>query len=418
MISKAIIPRRLDLCRRGRHPRSQTCAVITIHLIIRPEAGRQHDPTESPLRDPTTLQKVYLDNPELFVPNAVTNFRTALTAPRGLKEQVDAGYLESNTRWKQLRLNLGARHERTRTIGKVFDVIPGARIPAIYTAGTIPFINYQYREGRQNNYGDYDNRFFSGGAKYAFTRNLVFQVAASQSIGRPNYDNLAGVITIDETRSIAMVPNPDLKPETSDKYFVSVQYYIEPAGTSDLRLRAENHGLSRRRADRLRRRSRLCRRSELCGLHLLRSPNARHPKIKGVDFEYSQQLVFLPGVWRGISVFGSISRTVSELQLVGVVPKAANGGVRFSNHKFNLQLRSTWQSAKIDGFATNEIRWQGERLLADLSAGYKINRTYELTLSGRNITDAFQDYYSNEPGLLRSREILGPIWTVGVRGRF
>ena len=40
------------------------------------------------------------------------------------------------------------------------------------------------------------------------------------------------------------------------------------------------------------------------------------------------------------------------------------------------------------------------------------------TLAGRNVTNAFQDYYSNEPGLLRSREILGPVWTLGVRGRF
>jgi outer membrane receptor for ferric coprogen and ferric-rhodotorulic acid len=109
---------------------------------------------------------------------------------------------------------------------------------------------------------------------------------------------------------------------------------------------------------------------------------------------------------------------VSELQLVGVVPKAVNGGIRFSNYKFNVQLRATWQSAKIDSFATNEVRWQGERLLADLSAGYKINQHYELTLSGRNITNAFQDYYSNQPGLLRSREILGPVWTFGVRGRY
>ncbi len=48
----------------------------------------------------------------------------------------------------------------------------------------------------------------------------------------------------------------------------------------------------------------------------------------------------------------------------------------------------------------------------------RFNRTYELTLSGRNLTNAFQDTYSNEPGLLRSREILGPLWTLGVRGRF
>ena len=117
-------------------------------------------------------------------------------------------------------------------------------------------------------------------------------------------------------------------------------------------------------------------------------------------------------------MFGSLSRTVAELQLVGVVPKAANGGIRYGNHKFNLQVRGTWQSAKIDGFATNEIRWQAERFLVDVSGGYKINRNYELTLAGRNVTDAFQDYYSNQPGLLRSREILGPIWTIGVRGRF
>ena len=68
--------------------------------------------------------------------------------------------------------------------------------------------------------------------------------------------------------------------------------------------------------------------------------------------------------------------------------------------------------------ATNEVRWWGEQLLVDLSGTYKLSRSYELTLSGRNITNAFQDYYSNEPGLLRSREILGPVWTLGVRGRF
>ena len=44
---------------------------------------------------------------------------------------------------------------------------------------------------------------------------------------------------------------------------------------------------------------------------------------------------------------------------------------------------------------TNEIRWWSEQLLVGLSAGYKLTRTYELTLSGRNITNSFQNYYSN-----------------------
>ncbi len=401
----------------------QTNAVFPIHQVMNfdPKIGGNMTQLNLPYVDPTKLQKVYLDNPSWFVPDAVPNFRTALTAPRGLKEQVDAYFVETSTRLNRLRLNLGARHEETRTVGKVFEILPGARIPSNLTPGTIPYINYQYSPGRKNQYGDYGNWFFSGGAKYEFARNFVLQLAVAQSILRPSYDNLAGVITIDDVNRIVSVPNPGLKPETSDKYFASLQYYLEPAGTiavSAYELNIKNLSSTRRQPTT----------AEAAGYgddpayagysfsQVTNFPGTQ--KMKGLDLEYSQQLVFLPGVWRGLSVFGSISRTVSELQLVGVVPKAANGGIRFSNHKFNIQLRATWQSAKIDGFGTNEIRWQAERLLADLSAGYKINRTYELTLSGRNITDAFQDYYSNSPGLLRSREILGPIWTIGVRGRF
>jgi TonB-dependent receptor len=402
---------------------SQTSAVFPIHQVMNfdPKVGGNMTQLNLPYVDPTKLRDIYVAHPDWFIPDTVGNFRTALTAPRGLKEQVDAYFAETSTRLNKLRFNLGARHERTRTVGKVFEIIPAAKIPAVYTPNTIPYISYQYSRGRQNQYGEYGNWFFSGGAKYEFTRNFVLQVSAAQSILRPSYDNLAGVITIDDTTKRASVPNPNLKPETSDKYFVSLQYYLEPAGTvsvSAYELNIKNLSSTARRLvspaeagygdDPLY--------ADYTFSQVINVPGTQ--KMKGVDVEYSQQLVFLPGFWRGFSVFGSVSRTVSELQLIGVVPKAANGGIRFGNHKFNLQVRGTWQSAKIDGFATNEVRWQAERFLVDVSGGYKFNRTYELTLAGRNITDAFQDYYSNQPGLLRSREILGPIWTLGVRGRF
>ncbi len=387
-----------------------------------PKIGGNMGALNLPYVDNTAMQKRWLDNPTWFVPDNLTNFRTAFTAPRGIKEQVDAGFVELSTRWQRLRLNVGLRRERTRTIGKIFEILPGAQVLAAgYTMNTIPYIVYQFRNGeRAKQYGEYGNWFASGGAKYEFTRNLVLQVSGNQSILRPNYDNLAGLVTIDDINRVVSVPNPNLKPEFSNKYFASVQYYLEPAGTiaiSAYQLNVKNLGSVRTRTT-----------AEAAGYGddpayvgytFLQVNNLDGTqKMKGVDFEYSQQLVFLPGFWRGFSVFGSLSRTVAPRPLLGVVPKAANGGIRFSNHKFNVQLRATWQSAKIDGFATNEVRWHAERLLADLSAGYKINRTYEVTLAGRNITDAFQDYYSNTPGLLRSREILGPIWTLGVRGRF
>jgi hypothetical protein len=54
----------------------------------------------------------------------------------------------------------------------------------------------------------------------------------------------------------------------------------------------------------------------------------------------------------------------------------------------------------------------------DFSGGYKINQTYEVTVSGRNILNSPIAGYSNTPGLLRVVNHYGAAWTIGVRGRW
>lgn len=399
--------------------------VMIPHLepgLFDPKQGDNLAALNIPIPNTTAMYDLFRAHPDYFVENEFANFVVLNTSGRAVKEQVDAGYLELNTRWKRLRLNFGARQERTRTVGRTFDLLPAALVRAAgYTANTIPFVTYQYRNfERRNKYGGYDNLFFSGGGKYALTKNLNLQLAANQSIGRPDYNNLAGAIAVDDTNLIVRIPNPDLKPETSNKYFASVQYYIEPAGTlsvSAYRLDVKNMGTSNTQvspeaagyADD----------PEYTGYTFLRPTNLSGVrKIKGVELEYSQQLVFLPGFARGFSVFGSVSRAAPDTHVANVVPKAANGGIRFSNHRFNLQLRSTWASARATSIAATQTQWQYERLMFDVSGGYKISQTYELTLSGRNIANSPIRGYVNEPGLLRVNQYYGAVWTLGMRGRF
>ena len=390
--------------------------------LFDPKQGGNITSLNLPVTNATSMYDLYGTNPEYFVENEYNNFVILNTSGRGVKEQVDARYVELNTRWRKVRLNAGVRHERTRTVGKVFDLIPNALVrEAGYTPNTIPYVTYQYHDfERRKRYGGYGNTFWSGGMKYAFTKNLTFQLAGSQSIGRPDYNNLAGAILVNENNLTVRMPNPDLKPETSDKYFASIQYYIEPAGTisvSAYQLNVENMGTSNTEispeeagyADE----------PEYFGYTFLRPTNLDGiRKIKGVEVEYSQQLVFLPGFWRGFSIFGSISRAASDTQVTNIVPKSANGGLRYSNHKFNLQLRSTWSSARLTSISSTQTRWNYERIMFDLSGGYKINQTYEITLSGRNILNSPIRSYVNEPGMLRTNFLYGPVWTLGVRGRF
>jgi iron complex outermembrane recepter protein len=389
-----------------------------------PKTGGNVSSLGIPLPDVYTTLDQYLATPSWFAPTMPNNHIQENFTSRSVKEQIDAGYVEGNTRWRALRLNLGVRGERTRIVGKSHDLVPAAevrRATGITNQNDPRFIDYQYRFGqRSSKYGGYEDVFLSGGAKWAFTRNLHAQFAASQSIGRPSYANLAGVITIDDANRTVRVPNPDLKPETSDKYFTSVQYYLEPAGTlsvSGFRLFVENMGsrvqtISAAEAG-------YADDPEYDGYTFQRVSNAAGTRrIDGIEVEYSQQLVFLPRALRGFSVFGSVTRTRADERIINHVPKSANGGIRYGNHKFNAQVRCTWSAPRLTAQNANEEQWQYERLMFDFSGGYKINQTYELTISGRNILNEPIEGFSNEPGQMRVVNRYGAAWTIGVRGRW
>jgi iron complex outermembrane receptor protein len=377
------------------------------------------------------MYRLYQQHPEYFLPNTITNFRNTLIGSRSVKEQIDAAYVEGNTRWQKLRFNGGLRFERTRTVGRIFDPLPRARVVAagfpVDAAGaatTIPGILFQYRNGeRDSRYGDYDNLFLSGGVKYSIAQNLVAQLSSSESILRPSYDNLAGITSINEATETITVPNPALKPENSRKTFASLQYYFEPAGmigVSAYRLDVKNQ-LNARTAVSAQQAG-FADNPEYASytfLSFLNGEGSQH--TNGVSAEYNQQLTFLPDVLKGLSVFGSVTRTIADRQQLRLAPKSANGGFRYRYGKFNLQVRSTWQAARLISSSTTAVNgdvWAKERTLVDLSGGYKISRRLELMLSVRNIFNAPAEQYSNEPGRLQLYDVYGSLWNFGIKGTF
>jgi len=199
-----------------------------------------------------------------------------------------------------------------------------------------------------------------------------------------------------------------------------VQYYLEPAGTlsvSGFRLFVKNMGSTTQTISAAE--AGYADDPEYAGFTFFRPGNAPGTRrIDGVEVEYSQQLVFLPRALRGFSVFGSLSRTKADARIASHVPKSANGGIRYSNHKFNAQIRSTWSAARFNSLSAGDEQWQYERIMFDFSGGYKLSATYEFTLSGRNILNAPIEIYSNTPGLMNTVNRYGAAWTVGVRGRF
>jgi TonB-dependent receptor len=383
---------------------NRTLAVVPVSPIeMNPHKGGNIFDQWLQFPDRTALATIFHEHPEYFTPNPTNATSDAnRLAQRFVKEQIDSAYLMGNTRFDRLTLQGGARYERTRDLSKTYE-----------------------RGVRKTRSGDYDDLFLSGAAKYAFTKDFRAVVSYSQALLRPDFGNLTGVATINDTNFTGTIPNADLKPEHSDNYSARLEYYFEPVGffgvgvfENDVKdvqfqsrsIAAEDIGLG----------------AEYPGYTFTTWQNADRLKIRGLELEYNQQLTFLPGVLSGLGVFANYTRTqASDLILAGKrAPKVASGGVSFRYRGINTSLKCVWTDDTYDSnvasATNNAIRYQRSRTMFDLNLSAPVPFVKHTTVfaSGRNIFNAPAIIYENTRDLLYQHDQFGVTWTFGLKGTF
>jgi iron complex outermembrane receptor protein len=371
---------------------------------------------------------IYKDHPDYFVPDAVGNVKRQLDNNKKVGETVNAGYFELQPRVGKAQFDLGLRYEKTETDARVADIRPAKDVTAAgLSTSTVAGLLYQYRNGAYTTrHGEYDDWFLSGGAKYDFTKKLVGQLAFSQSILRPDYGNLGGVVAVDDNNLIVSVPNPLLKPEHSTKYYASLQYFLEPSGViglsayqldvkdmqvTGITVDPEDVGYNP---------------GDYAGYTFRSAQNMPGTSTnKGVTFEYDQQMTFLPGALKGLGLRGSITKIDPDGERVNLPKTAANWGVRYSYGAFDLQLTGNAQAkyrtsalSNTPTTANNGILYHASRELWNFSASYKLNKSFEVMLAGRNIFNAPDVIYSNVRDRVQQYSIYGSMWNVGIKGTF
>ena len=371
---------------------------------------------------------IYKQHPEYFVPDTVGNLKRELDNNKKIGEEVDAAYFEVQPRVGKAQFDVGLRYEKTKTDARVADIRPAKEVTAAsLSTSTIPGLLYQYNNGTYSTrHGEYDDWFLSGGAKYDFTKKLVGQLAFSQSILRPDYANLGGVVAVDDTNLIVTVPNSKLQPEHSTKYYASLQYYLEPSGiiglsayqldvkdmqVTGITVDPEDVGYNP---------------GDYAGYTFRSAQNLPGTSTnKGVTLEYDQQLTFLPGALKGLGLRGSITKVDPDGERVNLPKTSANWGVRYSYGRFDFQLTGNSQSkyrtsalSNTPTTANNGILYHASRELWNVSANYKLSKTFDLMLAGRNIFNAPDIVYSNIPSRVQLYSIYGSMWNIGIKGTF
>jgi hypothetical protein len=119
--------------------------------------------------------------------------------------------------------------------------------------------------------------------------------------------------------------------------------------------------------------------------------------VRGLEFNYSQQLSFLPRAFRGLGVFLNYTWLQSQGQrqsggttpLQNFVPRSGSTGLSYTYGRWDARLQLGYNSAFLDNLDSSS-RWRdqykGERYQLDFNGRCKITRRLAVFVNFSNLT--------------------------------
>jgi len=141
--------------------------------------------------------------------------------------------------------------------------------------------------------------------------------------------------------------------------------------------------------------------------------NTEGGPLKGIEISYQQPFSFLPGPLRHTGAIFNVTIVDSKIDyissrsatgfvqndLVGLSKNAFNATLYYEDSKFSARVsgayRDKYLTAVPSGTSTNDIDGVRDIVTVDASASYQINKRLKVTFEGLNLTDAFNEQYTD-----------------------
>ena len=371
-------------------------------------------------------------HPELWALDPVTNTQVPLQFNRSIEEEVSAGYVMGNVKFGPVSVLGGLRVEQTETAaeGPLQYVSPEERARRAAWVGPVTEAESRRRVtaewgNRATNRGKYRNTFPSVHVKYEALPGLIARASWSNGIGRPAFDSIIPNNNANDDTMRVTASNPNLKPQYSDNYDVSLEYYFKSQGmisagvfrkkikdyiasdSSQIVGSGPNNGFD----------------GEYEGYTLVTRRNIGFANIEGLELSYQQQLTFLPGWARGFGVHANFTKLNTEgpnREIAGFLDKTANAGVSFRRRGFDVRVLVNWRSEYQTTTSANPalIQFQKDRTLTNVKTRYSFSRRFTLFMDVENIFAApLDNIYALYPDRMVARRPFDPKIVFGMEGR-
>ena len=405
----------------------------------------------------------YVANPAQFSVNDNTTYRNLVAGSRISEEIVSALYLRGDVAFFDRRLKLvgGVRAEQTNVqaagplndptlnyqrnaSGQIIRSASGAPVLIVPTSDALGVSRLTYLDRAAHTDKEYLRLFPSLNASYNLGEDWVARAAYFQSVGRPDFSQYTGGITLPDTVSPPsagnqiIVNNAAIKAWQAETFSVRLERYFQGVGQISI-------GAFRRQVDNFFAATVFNATPEFLSIYNLdaalydpydvatQKNLDSKVRMQGVDFSYKQALIFLPRWARGVQVFANASaqRLLGDetASLNGFISRSGSWGVSLTREKWNARVnwnyRGRQRNAPVTGLSIEPgtFNYSAKRLYVDMLGEYYFWKRVGLFVNLRNVGDATEDTEIRGPNTpahaqFRQRVDYASLWTIGIKGTF
>lgn len=325
------------------------------------------------------------------------------------EENVYAAFAMARQQFNKLMVLAGVRYERTKVTYNSKDVV-------INGEGDLEEI-VPVSGG-----SSYDFFLPQASVRYQLSRYTNLRAAATFSYARPNFSEIIPAQEINQEDKVATAGNPNLKPVGAFNLDLLGEHYFGNVGVL-------SGGFFYKRLNNfIYRRVLFNSPYPLTGtpmideIDVVQAQNGNKANVLGVEIAFQNNLSFLPGAFKYLSLYANYTyahsaatlqsrsatesnpNAVEKLRLPGQAAHVGNISLAFERKKFNARVSFNFNGEYLSevGGTSEEDIFVKNRIQADFSAGYAINTRWRVFAEVMNLTNQpFERYMSNKDQLIQ-----------------
>lgn len=259
--------------------------------------------------------------------------------------------------------------------------------------------------------------------RYDTSNDWVLRGSVNKTVARPSFGDASPRMAVNRDDGEARIGNPNLDPYESTNLDLSFERYLGDSGIISL-------GLFNKSIDGYIVEVSSDTDAEFPGFDVTRSFNGDKATVFGAEFNWQQQLSFLPGAWAGLLVGvsgtwldtdfdpGLAKREGDDFSLPRASKNVYSAHIGYEWAGFSTRLAGVHRSEYLDTI-NNESRafdiYVAPHTQLDFSLDYKVSKNVSLYLEASNLLDEPLELYQGVRSRTLQNEEYGRTYAVGVK---